>query len=216
MAATRRVGTENSATRTVILDTTERLMIEEGYAAVSTRRVAAEAGLKPALVHYYFVTTDDLFLAAYRRVADKYFEMVSAALASPRPLAAFWELSMNATRTTLAVEFMALANHRKVIRAEIARNIERTREVHSQFLVRLPPHPTQEAAKHCPPTAVSLMMAALSRALVMEGALGVSAGHAEAEAFARWWIKHAETPASQPKRVKAAGLSPRRRPRARR
>jgi TetR/AcrR family transcriptional regulator len=187
VVATRRVGTEMSATRAVILDTTEQLMVEEGYAAISTRRVAAEAGLKPALVHYYFVTTDDLFLATYRRAADRYFERLTAALEAPRPVAAMWKLSMNPTRTTLAVEFMALANHRKSIRAEIARNIERTREVHTTLLSRLPRSALNDP-KICPPITVSLLIAALTRALVMEDALGVTSGHAEAEAFVSWWI----------------------------
>ena len=42
-------------------------MLEEGYAAVTSRRVAAKANLKPQLVHYYFRTMDDLFLAIHRR-----------------------------------------------------------------------------------------------------------------------------------------------------
>ncbi len=203
MAATRRVGTELSATRTVILDTTERLMIEEGYAAVSTRRVAAVAGLKPALVHYYFVTTDDLFLATYRRAADRYFERLAAATESSRPVAAMWELSMNPTRTTLAVEFLALANHRKSIGAEIARNIQRTRELHAELLSRLPRSPSNDP-KICPPISVSFLIAAITRTLVMEDALGLSSGHAETQAFVNWWIKHSEGPTrSAPKQKRA-------------
>ena len=38
MATKRRVGTEQPATRGLILDTTERLMLEEGYAAVRPSR----------------------------------------------------------------------------------------------------------------------------------------------------------------------------------
>ena len=60
MKTTRRFGPESSATRTLLPDATERLMLEEGYAAVSTRRVAREVGLTPAPVRYYFNTTDDL------------------------------------------------------------------------------------------------------------------------------------------------------------
>ncbi len=55
-------------------------MLEEGYAAVTSRRVAAQAGLKPQLVHYYFRTMDDLFLAAYRRRADQGLERLAQAL----------------------------------------------------------------------------------------------------------------------------------------
>ena len=202
MIATRRVGSELSATRTVILDTTERLMIEEGYAAVSTRRVAAVAGLKPALVHYYFVTTDDLFLATYRRAADRYYERLATAIESSQPVKAMWELSMNPSRTTLAVEFMALANHRKAIGAEIARNIKRTRDLHAQLLSRLPPSPIN--SKMCPPIAVSFLIAAVTRTLVIEDALGVSSGHAETQAFVNWWIKQYEGPTrAAPKQKRA-------------
>ena len=52
-------------------------MIDEGYAAVSTRRVAAKAGLTPPLVHYYFPTTDDLLLAGVisKLFADRQVEV---------------------------------------------------------------------------------------------------------------------------------------------
>ena len=44
MAATRRVGTLTSKTRALLLDVTEQLMLDEGYAAVSSRSVAASRG----------------------------------------------------------------------------------------------------------------------------------------------------------------------------
>ena len=50
MAATRRVGTLTSKTRALLLDVTEQLMLDEGYAAVSSRSVAARAGVKAPLV----------------------------------------------------------------------------------------------------------------------------------------------------------------------
>lgn len=42
-------------------------MISEGYASVTSRRVAKELDIKPSLVHYYFPTTDDLLLAVWLR-----------------------------------------------------------------------------------------------------------------------------------------------------
>ena len=50
---TARTGATNArgeASLKLIIDTTERLMLDEGYAAVSSRRVAKEAGLKRPLV----------------------------------------------------------------------------------------------------------------------------------------------------------------------
>src|SRR5688572_17461287 len=81
-ATTRRIDGPNSKNRGVLLDAAERVMIAEGYAAVTSRRVAAEAGLKPQLVHYYFATMDDLFLAVFRRRAEVGLERQAAALAS--------------------------------------------------------------------------------------------------------------------------------------
>ena len=63
----RRLGAPDAKNRTVLLDAAEQLMRDEGYAAVTSRRVAEKAGLKPQLVHYYFRTMDDLFLELYRR-----------------------------------------------------------------------------------------------------------------------------------------------------
>ena len=63
MTAPRRMGTETSETRFLLLDITEQVMLQDGYAAVSSRRVAKDAGVAPALVHYYFGTLDDLFVA---------------------------------------------------------------------------------------------------------------------------------------------------------
>jgi hypothetical protein len=88
---------------------------------------------------------------------------------------------------------MALANHRKAIRAEIARNIERTREVQSQWLARMPRSAVNDP-NVLPPGAVSFLIAALTRSLVMEDALGVTSGHADAQKLVKWWIKHCEHP----------------------
>lgn len=202
MTSQRRVGAEDSATRVVILDTTERLMLEEGYAAVTTRRVAGEAGLKPPLVHYYFPTTDDLLVALYQRAAQRNIERVSNALASNKPLSELWALSTDSTRTTLAVEFMALANHRKRIRAEIAANIERSRTMQTETLERLLREQGLKL-RDFPAAAVSLVLAGVSRALVMEAALGVSCGHQEAHALMESWIRKIER-AARPRKLASA------------
>ena len=64
MAVPRKLGSEASATRARIVDAAERVLLEEGYAAVTTRRIAAEAGVHAPLLHYYFLTIDDLFAEA--------------------------------------------------------------------------------------------------------------------------------------------------------
>lgn len=187
MVAVRRIGAENSATRALILDATEALIREDGYAAVSTRRVAAKAGLKPSLVHYYFPTTDDLLLALSRRGAEESDRMIEQALESDDPIRALWSFFTDSSRTAMALEFMALANHRKAIRTHMAEHCEAMRKREVEILARLIGEKLA-GPDGCPPAGLSLVLAGIGRALVMEGGLGVSAGHEDARKFVEDWL----------------------------
>ncbi len=127
MASPRRIGAPDAKNRGVLLDAAEQLLIEEGYAAVTSRRVADRAGLKPQLVHYYFRTMEDLFLAVFHRRAEEGLTVLAAALQSRQPLWALWRFSTAPQATRLTMEFMGLANHRKALRAEIVYYAERFR-----------------------------------------------------------------------------------------
>jgi AcrR family transcriptional regulator len=178
MTTRRRIGAEDSATRKALLDAAMQLMVEEGYAAVTSRRVAARAGLKPQLVHYYFRTMDDLFVALVRRGAEQNLARQARALASPNPLRALWELSSDPAGTTLTMEFSALANHRKAIRAELAARAEEFRRLQSRVLSNvLESYEVDPSA--FPAEAVLVLVTAVSQILVLEEALGVTTGHAE-------------------------------------
>ena len=113
--------------RVAILDATESIMLEEGYAAVSSRKVANRAGLTSQLLHYYFRTMDDSFIAVFQRLEDKYDEHFARAVASDHPIRELWKLSMRPASTGAILEFNALATHRKTIRALIARSGGRDR-----------------------------------------------------------------------------------------
>jgi len=179
MSTERRVAGPNAKNRTVLLDAAERILLAEGYAAVTSRRVAAEAGLKPQLVHYYFATMDDLFLEMFRRRAEEGLARQAAALASDEPLRALWEFSRDDAGTALTYEFVALANHRKEIRAEIGRYAEQFRVAQIAAL-----GPILDAAgidtDVFTPAAVSVLLTSLSRVVSMERSIGVTEGHDDA------------------------------------
>ncbi|KPM51788.1 TetR family transcriptional regulator [Frankia sp. R43] len=178
MATPRRTGTESSATRAFLLDVTERIMREDGYAAVSSRTVAKSAGVTPALIHYYFPTLDDLFVALFRRGAERNLERQEVLLASSQPLHEIWALVTDAARTALLTEFMALGNHRKIIRDEIAEYSKRSRRQLTDLLTsRMAQY--EPGLAEIPPPALIFLIGAVSRAFVSEQAIGVSEGHAE-------------------------------------
>jgi AcrR family transcriptional regulator len=180
-------GPKGAAKRTLLLDTAEKLIVEEGYAAVSTRRVGLEAGVKPPLVHYYFPTTEDLLLAVYERAADQAHQRTLDALSGPQALDAFWKLSRDSAHTSLGTELYALANHRKVIRSEIAETGLRLRESEAAALSQALGERLDESI--CDPKALLILLTGISRILVMEEAIGLTDGHAEVGALIEWLLK---------------------------
>ena len=193
MVVKRRIGAESSETRALIVDASEAVMRDEGYAAASTRRVAAHAGLKPSLVHYYFPTTDDLFLAVFRKGAALSDAMIDAALVSDDPIRALWNFYADTSRTALSLEFMALANHRKAIRAEIAKHSEDMRARQSILFEQLLGEKLA-GREGVSSAGISVLLAGIGRALVMEHNLGVTAGHTEARAFVEDWLNQISLP----------------------
>src|SRR5271165_4033536 len=198
MASARRIGAPDAKNRGVLLDAAEQLMLEEGYAAVTSRRVAHKAGLKPQLVHYYFRTMDDLFLAVFRRRAELGLKFQSEILKSPQPLWALWKFHTESPDTALTMEFTALANHRKELRAEIAYYAERFRDEQSKAVASaLRRHGT--SVDELPPLVAIVLMMGVSQLLVIEQTLGMSAGHAETVAIVERYLRRLEgEPATSP------------------
>jgi AcrR family transcriptional regulator len=187
MKTRRRIGTEDSATRHELLDAAQRLMLEKGYAAVTSRQVAAAAGVKPALVHYYFRAMDDLFIALVHRGARQNLARYAAALASPQPLRALWKLSSDPAGGRLMTEFSALANHRKAIGVVLKEYAEEFRRLQTRALSSVLQSYGIDPAEF-PPEAVLVVITALSQILVQEEALGVTMGHAEIRALVERWL----------------------------
>jgi AcrR family transcriptional regulator len=175
-SSSRRIGAVDSKTRAQLLDAAELLLLEEGYAAVTSRRVAARAGLKPQLVHYYFRTMDDLFLEVFRRRAEENVARVERAIATDGSLRVLWQLNADPRGARFNIEFVALANHRKAIRTEIARYAERFRAAQLEA-VTAALHALGVADDELPPVVALLMMTGLSQVLALEDALGVTTGH---------------------------------------
>jgi AcrR family transcriptional regulator len=178
MSPPRRRAADDSSSRNALLDAAEAIMIEEGYAAVSSRRLATKAGVNPALVYYYFDTMDGLFIELFRRGSGRSIERFALALLSPQPLWAFWEITHDQGNNARTIEFIALANHRKAIRAEIANLSRRHRQMQVDVLSRVLKGYGLDIDTW-PPVAIILAMAGTSRYLLMEEQFGIDTGHRE-------------------------------------
>jgi AcrR family transcriptional regulator len=186
-----KAGTDAAGTREAILEATAAIMMEQGYAAVTSRRVAERAGKNSKLVHYYFATMDDLFVALYEHSTEMHLKRHRQAVTSPNPLRALWELSVNPRHTRLAQEFIALSNHSSAVRKVTTRIVKQLNSLNTAFLSDY----LRDAGvdlKEFPAVVIAHILMGLSRILVGEDAQGVNDGHAEVLAFAERWIDRLE------------------------
>jgi AcrR family transcriptional regulator len=188
----RRIGATDSKTRARLVDAAEQLLLEEGYAAVTSRRVGAKAGLKPQLVHYYFRTMEDLYVEIFRRRAEENLARFERAVAADDgSLRTLWRLNADPRGAAFSIEFVALAKHHKAIRAEIARYAERFRAAQLEALTAALAADGIDA-EELPPIVALLMMTGLAQVMALEKVLGVTAGHDATTSFIESTISRLE------------------------
>ncbi len=180
MSSSRRVGAETSKTRDSLLNCVERLMLEEGYASVTYRAIAKKASVTPGLVQYYFPTLDDVFVAAIRRRSEQNLERLTEALRTRahQPLRVLWEYAWEESAAALTTEFLALGNHRKSIRAEIAEGSERVRRIQLDALNEVFSRKDIEKGNFSP-DALLFLLTGIPKLIRLEEGVGISSAHAE-------------------------------------
>lgn len=179
--AKKRRYVERPDIREALLDAAEALIREEGYAAATARKIASRVGLKHQVIFYYFGSQDELLVEVFRRFDKANNERLGQALESATPLSGLWQVLRDPAATRLTLEFMALANHNDVIRAEIAKSAEAARRRQTDAITQ---HLEQRGIEpQMSPQLVSLLTNAMARLLVQESSLGIHLGHAEAKAL---------------------------------
>lgn len=121
-----RAGDARRVTEARFLDAAERLLIEVGYAGITARRLAEEAGANLGLVHYYFGSMEELFLQVLERFTERLVARQRLMYASPAPYVEKWRQAMrylDADRPYQKIwwELQAMAWNRPEFRPRIAR-----------------------------------------------------------------------------------------------
>ncbi|MBE2998361.1 TetR family transcriptional regulator [Nocardiopsis sp. HNM0947] len=112
--------------RRLLVEATMRVIERDGAGSVSQRRVAAEAGVPPSAVTYYFAAVDDLLVATLTSVNDLYVERIDALGTGDEGLAALARLIAPTTEEARAhlvaeCELFLMAARRPAMRPEIQR-----------------------------------------------------------------------------------------------
>ncbi|HZS15897.1 MAG TPA: helix-turn-helix domain-containing protein [Candidatus Dormibacteraeota bacterium] len=117
-----------------IVDAAGRVMSRKGYGGTTMKDIAAEAGIAPGLIHYYFDSKEDLLLAVTGSLCERMradAEQAFAASGDMPPIARAWA-ALEATREHLAqpeqqrlfVETITLALGEPRVREQLAQFYE--------------------------------------------------------------------------------------------
>jgi AcrR family transcriptional regulator len=172
-------------------------MLNEGYAAVTVRRIASEVGVTAPLIHYYFGPMDDVFIAVLRRRAGEGLLRQASLMSGPQPLTALWEFSFATASVRYTTEFMALAHHREAVRVELLTVIRLFSESAVSCLKEAESSDRINLGGADPAGVVATLMNS-ARGIAMQRVLGFTDGHEEAVRIVKRLIARLE---SQPAAV---------------
>lgn len=186
----RRMGPQGSDNWHAMLDGAEVILRDEGHAALTSRRVAEQIGVKQRLIYYYFHTMDDLIVETFHRLSERELKRLREARDSALPLRELWDICIHTTDARLVSEFVALANRIDRLKTEVIHFVEESRAIQVDALTEAVERTGKR--KSVSPAALAILATSLALSLTRERELGVVAGHAEAMALVEGFLAEAE------------------------
>jgi AcrR family transcriptional regulator len=185
-------------TEAAFLDAAERLLIEVGYAEISTRRLAEEAGANAGLVHYYFGSMEEVFVRALERFTERLIARQRAMYAAESPFIEKWRTAMGYLDEDLAAgypkiwhELQALGWNRPDIRERVARvNAEWRAVLRAAFGQAHDEYGLDEA--EFPLEAIVSLVMTFNVGMELERLSGISDGHRELLEWVDAWLQRLE------------------------
>ncbi len=181
-------------TVTAFLDAAERLLIEVGYANITTRRLAEEAGANHGLVHYYFGSMEQLFVAVLERYTDRLIERQRAMYAADAPFIEKWRTAMRfldedreSGYQKIWYELQALAWNRPDLRERLARVHDKWRETLMEAFIPVLTEYKLDLTRF-PIEAIVTLVVTFNEGMMLERLGGVTTGHAELLAMIDNWL----------------------------
>lgn len=182
------------ATEERFLDAAERLLISVGYANISTRRLAEEAGANHGLVHYYFGSMDRLFVRVLERFTGRLIERQRAMYAADLPFIQKWRMAMSfldedreSGYQKVWFELQALAWNRPELRERLARVHGQWRQVLREAFTRALAEYDIDTDRY-PVEALTALVITFNEGIILERLGGITEGQAELLAMIDRWL----------------------------
>lgn len=188
------------------LDAAERLLIHDGYAAVTTRRLAEEAEANHGLVHYYFGSMEELLLQVLERFTARLIARQRAMYAADVPYLERWREAMrylDADRPYQKIwwELQAMSWNRPEFRARLARVHGAWRDAMRDAVREALSH--YELGSAMPLDAWVTLIVTMNEGLILERLGGVTTGHDELLRSIDRWLSSLEKKAAAKTKKKA-------------
>ena len=176
-----------------LLDAAERLLVEVGYAGITTRRLAAEAGVNHGLVHYYYGSLENLLVQVLERFTARMIERQRAMYAAEMPFIEKWRTAMrylvaDSDYQKVWWELQALAWNRPELREHLAKVEAEWRAVLTEAFA----DPHERYRLEIPLEALVSLVITFNAGVILERLAGITTGHQELLDWIDDWIERQE------------------------
>jgi TetR/AcrR family transcriptional regulator len=179
-----------SAAEDALLNAAERLLVDVGYARITTRRLAEEAGVNHGLVHYYFGSNENLLVRALERFTGRLITRQRELYAADVPFAEKWRTAMqflvaeDVTYEKVWLELQALGwNDTELRERLVAVNTEWRTVLTEAF-----EEPRRALGIELPLDALVALVMTFNTGMIVERLGGIHTGHGELLAWIDRWI----------------------------
>src|SRR5215831_10937146 len=179
-----------AAAEEALLDAAERLLAGAGYAAVTTRRLAEEAGVNHGLVHYYFGSNENLLVRALERFTRRLIARQRELYAAGLPFVEKWRTAMrylmseDVSYQKIWLELQALAWNN----ADISERLARVNAEWRALLTGAFDEPRRQLGIELPLEALVSLVMTFNLGIIVERLGGIEAGHRELLDWIDQWI----------------------------
>jgi AcrR family transcriptional regulator len=179
-----------SAAEEALLDAAERLLVDVGYARITTRRLAEEAGVNHGLVHYYFGSNENLLVRTLERFTERLIARQRELYAAELPFVEKWRTAMrylmseDVSYEKVWLELQALAWNNPDLRARLARVNGEWRALLTEAFEE----PHRELGIELPLEALVSLVMTFNLGMIVERLGGIETGHAELLDWIDRWL----------------------------
>lgn len=189
---------ERVSTEEAFLDAAERLLVEIGYAKISTRRLGEEAGANHGLIHYYFGSMEQLFVRVLERYTERLIERQRAMYAAPVPFIQKWRAAIRyldedreSGYQKIWYELQALAWNKPELRERVAHVRRQWGDVLNEAFTKAAEEYGIDTERF-PGKALAVLVGTFNEGMILNRLSGLYDGHAELLTMIDGWLESLE------------------------